>query len=353
MIVRLTLAAAASLTLIGFSVTAAFDTLGAALPTDWYRFEVFSRRIDRQYEWVLLDVERAAQVRLNVGDYRYAVWSADAEALALIQPEGTHYTLTIWPLRELRPRRYPLRELRPRRYPLHVALIYEPVAWSPDGHTLIIPADVNSPFSILPQFYTVDTRTGERIAFDVGTGSQTLPLWSPDGESLLYFHRTDVVEIRRLHLPSGELRTIPYDAYLSSYQWSPDNARIAYARVDEADNRSVYVMNADLSGSHQVTFGVSVSEFAWSPDGGSIAYLHLLGGVWTLSRIELATGERRDLLNSGTTLSGITWHRADALYVIGGQGSAPRMLIGLDAQGREFRRIALSQAFARRLGMSP
>jgi Tol biopolymer transport system component len=50
--------------------------------------------------------------------------------------------------------------------------------------------------------------------------------------------------------------------------WSPDGAQIAY-RSDRRDDSEIWLMNADGSGQHRLTRGLSP---AWSPDGSKIAY---------------------------------------------------------------------------------
>jgi TolB protein len=57
-------------------------------------------------------------------------------------------------------------------------------------------------------------------------------------------------------------------AYEFDPSWSPDGAQIAY-RLDRGDESAIWVMNADGTGKHRLTAGLSP---AWSPDGSSIAY---------------------------------------------------------------------------------
>jgi Tol biopolymer transport system component len=65
---------------------------------------------------------------------------------------------------------------------------------------------------------------------------------------------------------TGEL-TVLRDTVDSTFAWSPDGEKIAFADLD-----GVSVMNADGTGTRQVVEGPSFPDsFAWSPDGGQLA----------------------------------------------------------------------------------
>jgi TolB protein len=69
--------------------------------------------------------------------------------------------------------------------------------------------------------------------------------------------------------------------------WSPDGTQIAF-RSERSGEPEIWLMNADGSGQHRLTAGLSP---AWSPDGSTIAF----SGVSGLSLIDANGSHRRTL----------------------------------------------------------
>ena len=117
------------------------------------------------------------------------------------------------------------------------------------------------------------------------------PAWSPDCAWIVFTHdrslwlmRNDGTDPRRL---------TAHDARTSSAAaWSPDGARIAYARTNYADDHwesHIWLINPDGTGRTQFTAGdVWDDEPAWSPDSARLAFSRQWGGARD------ANGDRAD-----------------------------------------------------------
>jgi Tol biopolymer transport system component len=147
----------------------------------------------------------------------------------------------------------------------------------------------------------VDPETGSTRAIELPAFAHLLA-WSPDGTRLLFSRtgRLDVLE------PDGSVtiveRTGPSDA--SEGSWSPDGTRVVYMMDAGEKGFGLRIVNADGSGPVTELGGETTDGRypAWSPDGSTIAFL---GG--TFDRPEL--------------------------WLIGADGSDPRMIVGCDPSG--------------------
>jgi Tol biopolymer transport system component len=113
-----------------------------------------------------------------------------------------------------------------------------PAAWAPDGQRLIfLHEDSQSGFSRVVIFEADLARQDLRPLFaDVIGDDSGLPVWSPDGEELLFSqHILGGSSSRQLFLirPDGsELTQVTDDLRFTAaaYQWSPDGRRIIFQR---------------------------------------------------------------------------------------------------------------------------
>ena len=100
------------------------------------------------------------------------------------------------------------------------------------------------------------------------------PVWSPDGESILFAtDREGAYEIYRMRLSDRRLQNLTAHAGLDAQPaWSPDGSKIAFtSRRDGSDD--IYVMNADGGGVTRITAGPeSDVDPAWSADGARVLF---------------------------------------------------------------------------------
>ena len=97
---------------------------------------------------------------------------------------------------------------------------------------------------------------------------------SPDGKEIAfsgtgekkYVVNADGTELRELMPNVGD--------HISSYSWSPNGEKIAFAAVHYRGELDIYVIHADGTGQTNLTSTKTIieDEPSWSPDGKQIAF---------------------------------------------------------------------------------
>lgn len=210
-----------------------------------------------------------------------------------------------------------------------------------------------------------------------GPGSDDLPRWSPDGESLAF--RSDRAKrgTGQLYLLRGPGEAAPlhtFDAGVTAFQWAPDGRRLAVLAPDprpgaadreEGDDRTlfeeehrfdrIWLLDPDAGAARCLTTGpVHVWELAWSPDGRAIAALVSdLPYLWSwyqarLVRVDVSTGEVSTLYTPERQLTRPVWSPdGRSIAVISSTWSDPGMTGGdvflVPSDGGESRNLTMGQ----------
>ena len=141
------------------------------------------------------------------------------------------------------------------------------------------------------QIWTINANGTGETQLTSGTASSTEPDWSPDGARILYARRTScgtncsIGEVRVMNADgSGDTHVFggPTEADVYSPTWSPDASTIAFVRVGSAGRPcicrtdNIDVANPDGSNRHQGTYVVTdpyrLPDLEWSPKGDAIAF---------------------------------------------------------------------------------
>jgi len=150
--------------------------------------------------------------------------------------------------------------------------------WSPDGRTIAFTGTSGG-----TNIWTVSPDGGDLQQITSGVDSEFDPTWSPPGPGgdVIAFLRDeagDGVERARLwimHVDSGEETMVPTGpGHVLDPAWSrdADGGRIAFV-LDRSGDQEIYVVNIVEGGLEQVTDGEGAARRpAWSPDGARIAY---------------------------------------------------------------------------------
>jgi Tol biopolymer transport system component len=154
-------------------------------------------------------------------------------------------------------------------------LVASQPAWSPDRRRL---AYIES-----TPAGAVNAGTGNVVVVDSdGTshrrvttgGTDTHPVWSPDGHQIAFARDDDgLMNIFEVNIDGSGLRQLTTSGAMSP-TWSPDGTHIAYQDMPGGvpDGGHIFVMGADGAVPTQITHGAEETQPAWSPDGTRIAF---------------------------------------------------------------------------------
>ncbi len=119
-----------------------------------------------------------------------------------------------------------------------------------------------------------------------------LPVWSPDGSKILYYHDDPDSQVAAWCLydvATGKSEMLDYPMLIREPSWSPDGRWLAFGW-----NRQIFAMKLNGDSLRQLTFNENGNFFAsWSPCGSLIAYSQSGGvdrGLWL---VDFATGRRK------------------------------------------------------------
>jgi Tol biopolymer transport system component len=149
---------------------------------------------------------------------------------------------------------------------------------SPDGTSLVFSSKRDEPVSG-SDLFTMDIDGGNVTKiFDQETGLTGLAKWSHDGTKIAFV--TDDGDTNNVYTVNADgtdgqaLTTDGNNGYRSGeglfygLDWSPDDTRLAFMSDGNADNPTIWTMNADGSDKTQVLDELLASNPKWQPAGG-------------------------------------------------------------------------------------
>jgi WD40 repeat protein len=144
------------------------------------------------------------------------------------------------------------------------------------------------------------------------------PAWSPDGRYVAFSAQSGgLTDLYLYDLQRDSLRRLTNDAFADlEPSWSPDGTKIAFVTDRfSTDTTTLEPGNYRLAMMDVATGQITpLPSFAgakninpvFSPDGASLYFLSDRGGITNIYRLDLATGERTQVTNLMTGVSGIT-----------------------------------------------
>ncbi len=150
--------------------------------------------------------------------------------------------------------------------------------WAPGGDSLVFTWDAHPEGTGTLWIVRADG-TGLRPVSTTDTTYEYGAKWSPDGQSLAFFHMVtdDIYDIGITKTDGSNLRLLLNgEAQVLGDglpTWSPDGKQIAFESVDANYNpNGLFVANLDGSNLHQLTQNPLDQSLRWSPDGTRLAY---------------------------------------------------------------------------------
>jgi TolB protein len=168
------------------------------------------------------------------------------------------------------------------------------------------------------------------------------PRFSPDGKYIIFSMatggNTDIY--RTLAAGGGRLeRLTSSPAIDTGASYSPDGSRIVF-ESDRSGSQQLYVMNADGSNQHRISFGAGrYGSASWSPRGDLIAFTRI-GGGFNIGVMGV-DGSNEKILTHGWQDEGPSWspNGRVIIYFGTGQGSGRTDLRSVDLTGDNDRAV--------------
>jgi TolB protein len=173
-------------------------------------------------------------------------------------------------------------------------------AWHPSGRMIAYSTYLPAGISVM------DLSAGRSRVLVSGSGVYISPIFSPDGNSVIYAHGTDEgVDLytspvsggggRRLSVGRGSDNVSP--------SFSPDGRRIAFMS-GRAGHPEIYTMDADGTNVDLLTpleFGENAYRASpdWSPDGRLVAFQSQMAGTFQILTINLRDRSLKQLTSDG------------------------------------------------------
>jgi Tol biopolymer transport system component len=144
--------------------------------------------------------------------------------------------------------------------------------WHPKGHKIAWVSNRSGRF----QIWTMNTDGSDKQPLTRGPAVHGWPMWSPDGDRLVYWGHDPQSGRSTITVSSADgrerLELMSSPGALDRPVWRPDGNYIAYA-AQEGANWDIWVVSADGRKTYRLTHDAQMeTNPLWSPDGMTIGY---------------------------------------------------------------------------------
>ncbi|MCX6081673.1 MAG: prolyl oligopeptidase family serine peptidase [Chloroflexi bacterium] len=174
------------------------------------------------------------------------------------------------------------------------------------------------------RLYRADTQAGLPSPITPQFGDCASPSISPDGSQVIFIHtyeRADCLALANTHGRSWPVKLASGADFYMQPTWHPDGQQIAWIEWDHPQMpwdgtrlMTAQLQGLELTNTRQIFGSANIPVFqpTYSPDGRFLAFLANDGEWDTLNLIELATGQKRTLVNNAALLEP-AWNQGQRL----------------------------------------
>ena len=167
-------------------------------------------------------------------------------------------------------------------------------SWSPDGEWVVyFSVEGNNPGIKRSNPNGVDE-------IQITTGSDSNPIWSPDGRSIAFNRvgESGAIDLIVTDIEGNEVTNLAPDEFdKTQFEWAPDSKHIVFVS-ESSGNAEIYTVNPDGKDIRQLTSNrVSDSDPRWSRDGASILFLSEGSGTFDIYSMD-RNGEKQKRMTS-------------------------------------------------------
>jgi eukaryotic-like serine/threonine-protein kinase len=146
--------------------------------------------------------------------------------------------------------------------------------WAEPGKTVLFSRAVNGLTNIWK--YNLQDRNLMQITF--GTGSDSSPMWDPDGKGIYYVNGKSSGFLTAYHVHSKESTDIvPEDATQPAI--SPDGKRVMYMTLPAPKRNELWVSDIDGGNKMKIATGESLGTGYWAPDNFHLSFAESEAGA--------------------------------------------------------------------------
>ena len=214
---------------------------------------------------------------------------------------------------------------------------YEHVALSPDGSTAAVV--ILDPSAGTPDIWLLDVTSGLKTRFTFDQANDAYPVWSPDGESLIFASRRNGTRsiFRKSVGGTGEVELVyASEVDMLPTSWSPDGRYLLFDQVGQGTGADLWVLDLEGGPSAELFYQTTSEDGAgyFSPDGRWVAYWSQESGRGEAYVTPFPGPGRRWQVsqNSGTW---VQW-RPDGTELFVQEENGPLKVIPVDGAGQTF-----------------
>jgi Tol biopolymer transport system component len=196
-------------------------------------------------------------------------------------------------------------------------------AWSPDGDRIAfnayLPDDDTGEFEdfLNSEIFVASADGSGRGRLTYDSEPVVAPVWSPDGARIVFARADDAAswELWIMDADGSDPELLTDETTGGDASWSPDGRWIVYSQFlyrrgeRRSYNQELFVMDVNKGAVTQLTETIArESTPTWSPDGSRIAYLCSDGEAYALCVIDLDAATMTTVIDDGVrSVSGPAW----------------------------------------------